>query len=98
MTEPWLLGRYEVVAELGKGAMGVVYRANDPMLNYLIETKKIEKIAMAKLKTYFTSTIWINEDDLPSYCALHLKDFGPDDRYRAHAWLVHSSKLNNFKF
>src|SRR3979490_1040030 len=39
MTEPWLLGRYEIVAELGKGAMGVVYRANDPMLNRILAVK-----------------------------------------------------------
>src|SRR5213594_3642751 len=41
MTEPWLLGRYEIVAELGKGAMGVVYRANDPMLNRILAIKTI---------------------------------------------------------
>jgi len=41
MTEPWLLGRYEIVAELGKGAMGVVYRAHDPMLNRILAIKTI---------------------------------------------------------
>src|SRR5438094_112008 len=41
MTEPWVLGRYEIVAELGKGARGVVYRANDPMLNRILAIKTI---------------------------------------------------------
>lgn len=34
-------GRYEVVAELGKGAMGTVYRARDPMLNRTVAIKTI---------------------------------------------------------
>ena len=36
-----MVGRFEVVSELGRGGMGVVYRANDPQLNRPVAIKMI---------------------------------------------------------
>jgi serine/threonine-protein kinase len=39
---PARLGRYEVVGEIGKGAMGIVYRALDPRINREVAVKAID--------------------------------------------------------
>ena len=41
MNEIRKLGRYEIVSEIGKGAMGTVYRANDPLLSRTVAIKTI---------------------------------------------------------
>ncbi len=43
MTAPERLGKYEIVEVLGKGAMGVVYRAFDPDIHRTVAIKTIRK-------------------------------------------------------
>jgi serine/threonine protein kinase len=39
--QPARLGRYELMHEIGKGAMGIVYRARDPRINREVALKAI---------------------------------------------------------
>ncbi len=41
MNQPVKIGRYDVASEIGRGAMGVVYRAVDPMLERTVAIKTI---------------------------------------------------------
>ena len=40
-AQPRRIGRYEVLAELGRGAMGVVYRARDPQIDRVVAIKTL---------------------------------------------------------
>lgn len=67
----------------------------DPVLNKLLENRGLEKISAVKFKTFGTSNIWLQENEVQSYLDLMLHDVTDKDRFRGYAWLLHSSALNN---
>ena len=77
------LGRYEIVRELGKGAMGVVYLAKDPLIGRLVALKTIRATRGDDEETHEFQQRFIREAQAagilnhPSIVTVH--DIGQDE-------------------
>ena len=77
------MGRYEILEELGQGAMGIVYKARDPKINRLLAIKTIrfsddfedKQIAEVKQR-FFTEAELAGKLSHPSIISIH--DVGED--------------------
>ena len=80
-------------AYLSNEAMEMGDFEKDPILNGLLENRRLEEIATVKFKTFGTSRIWLQENEVQSYLDLMLDDIKDKDRFRGYAWLLHSNDL-----
>ena len=81
-TKP-TIGRYEILGELGQGAMGVVYKARDPKINRLVAIKTIrfsddfeDKQIIEVKERFFKEAELAGKLSHPSIIAIH--DVGED--------------------
>lgn len=81
-TKP-TIGRYEILGELGQGAMGVVYKAKDPKINRLVAIKTIrfsddfeEKQVKEVKERFFKEAELAGKLSHPSIISIH--DVGED--------------------
>ncbi|HEX6202938.1 MAG TPA: protein kinase, partial [Thermoanaerobaculia bacterium] len=81
---PAALGPYEIVAELGRGASGVVYRARDPRLGREVAIKRLARPLAADeaaVSRFLAEARAASALDHPHLCTVH--DLGRDDEGRA---------------
>jgi serine/threonine-protein kinase len=85
MTTLTKIGKYEIVGELGKGAMGVVYKGYDPAIQRHVALKVIRKAeidaadSMAVLERFKREAQAVGKLHHPNIVAIY--EYGEDDEY-----------------
>lgn len=51
MPKKKTFGRYEILGEIGQGAMGTVYKARDPLVGRVVAVKAIKADVLAQDET-----------------------------------------------
>src|ERR1044072_4306152 len=79
MSAPSLAGRYTIVSELGRGGMGVVYRARDAVLSRDVAVKLVppQLVGPATRERFQREAQLVARLDHPAIIAIH--DFGDQE-------------------
>ena len=78
------LGRYEIVSELGQGAMGVVYKATDPLIDRIVAIKTI--------------TLSLAQDDREEYEARFYQEAKAAGRLKPSQYSYHFRRRPNRRY
>ena len=81
------LGRYRIIREVGRGAMGVVYLAQDPRLNRQVAIKTVELTLVDPLQREFLRNRLLRDAQAAAALAFSPGDVvvsGEGDRQAAH--------------
>ncbi|MDP3792403.1 MAG: hypothetical protein Q8Q89_01600 [bacterium] len=96
VKEGWIVipptNSWSISMEATPEAMNGDY-TKDPELNELLATRKIEKLATAKFRTFSSSKIWPQEADVATYVDLILREVDDNKRFRGYAWLINAEAL-----
>ena len=67
----------------------------DRALAELLDSRRIEDIALAKINTFGSSRYFVHESEVTSYRDIILKQIGDNDRWLGHGWVIDAKNLRD---
>ncbi len=67
---------------------------SDPLLNQLLDSHDIERVAIARIKTVGVSPFWAQESEATTFRDLILHEISAEDRWRGYAWILDAKKIH----